>query len=155
MVVVGQNQKPARVSELAANAGRQIVAGEKNFIKKNLNKAVFEMKPPPLLEREEMDAKKLNPAYGKVPSYLNRLKEQKDEKEKFKQEQEELMKQPPGTKLLPEHERLETLRELGQARIETLQQMEKVTCQLASSPTMDRHKRELEERMKRIEKGID
>lgn len=66
------------------NAGKQIIQGEKNFIKKNLNKAVFEMKPPDCSDPEVMDAKKLNKHYGKNPPYLNRLKEAKEEDIRFR-----------------------------------------------------------------------
>jgi hypothetical protein len=104
------------------NAGKQIVSKDsvpkasdlnklkerqqKNYIKENLNKAVFEMKPPSRPNKPEDDVKTLNKNYGKVPNYLNKYKEQREEEIKNKVLEEERAKQPPGTRLMPEDERI-------------------------------------------------
>lgn len=57
--------------------------------------------------------------YGKVPAYLNKYKNQAVEEQKRKADELERSKHPPGTRLMPEEERLETLRDLKEAIEET------------------------------------
>jgi hypothetical protein len=51
-------------------------------------------------------------SYGKVPAYLLKQKEQREEILRQKQLDAEQAKCPPGTRLLPEEERLQTLADL-------------------------------------------
>ena len=73
------------------------------------------MRPPSKPEKQEDDAKKLNKNFGKVPTYLNRYKEQREEEIKIKAQEEERAKHPPGTRLMPEDERIATLNDLKEA----------------------------------------
>jgi hypothetical protein len=50
----------------------------KNYIKDNLNKAVFELKPPSRPEKPEDDLIKKRKDYGKIPTYINKYKEQRE-----------------------------------------------------------------------------
>jgi hypothetical protein len=127
---------------------------QKNYIKDNLNKAVFEMRPPSKPEKQEDDAKKLNKNFGKVPTYLNRYKEQREEEIKIKAQEEERAKHPPGTRLMPEDERLATLNDLKEAKDETNRALERLPV-VAHSTKMERHKKELEDKLMRLEKAID
>ena len=113
---------------------------KKNYIKENLNKAVFEMRPPSKPEKLDDDAKKLNKNYGKVPTYLNRYKEQREEELKAKAMEEERAKHPPGTRLMP--------------KVETSRTLERLPV-VAHSTKMERHKKELEEKLMRLDKAIE
>lgn len=70
------------------------------------------MKPPSRPARQEPVAKDINKNYGKVPNYLNKYKEAKDEAARLRMMEEERAKMPPGTRLMPEQERVETLNDL-------------------------------------------
>lgn len=52
--------------------------------------------------------------FGKVPKYLEKYKEEAKEKSDIIEAKKELKKSgaPPGTKLMPEEERLQTLKDL-------------------------------------------
>lgn len=126
----------------------------KNYVKDNLNKAVFEMKPPSRPSKVEPDVKQINKSYGKVPTYLNKFKEQKEEEIRMKFLEEEKAKHPPGTRLMPEHERVETLNDLMVAKAETVNALEKLPV-VAHSQKMERHKRELEEKLTRLDRAIE
>jgi hypothetical protein len=43
-----------------------------------LNKAVFELKPPSRPEKPEEDLIKKRKDYGKIPTYINKYKEQRE-----------------------------------------------------------------------------
>lgn len=72
--IVSKDSVP-KANELAKLKNRE----KKNFLKENLNKAVFEMKPPSRPSKADEDAKQLNKHYGKIPNYLNKYKEQKED----------------------------------------------------------------------------
>ena len=163
-------------SKAAMNAGRQIMSQgsgsvknlkdavpksnqtlklkereDKNYIKANLNKVVFDMKPD---GRQSADGQSRSGAaaananaqhknYGKVPSYLNKYKNEREEALKQKALDEEAAKFPPGTRLMPEDERQATLKDLREAHEETTRQLGKLPV-VAHSGKMERHKTELE-----------
>ena len=91
---------------------------EKNFVKDNLNKVVFEMKPKDQQSNAgdaaavQDSAAAQHKNYGKVPSYLNKYNKQREELAKQRALEEEQAKHPPGTRLMPEDERQATLRDL-------------------------------------------
>ena len=99
-----------RASELASLNPRQ----PKNHVKANVNKAVFEMQPnqKSAAAAEENKIAGKNKNYGKVPNYLNKFKNQRDDVAKQQAIDEEMARHPPGTRLMPEAERQETLRDL-------------------------------------------
>jgi len=57
---------------------------ERNYVKDNFNKAVFEMKPPQKAEKTEEIAQVINKNYGKVPNYLNKFHKQREDEMKRK-----------------------------------------------------------------------
>ena len=65
-----------------------------------------------------------------------------------------MSRHPPGTRLMPEDERQETLRDLKEAQVETNRQLERLPV-AAHSQKMEKHKKELEEKLARLEKAID
>lgn len=91
----------------------------KNFVKDNVKKAVFEMQPPQKNNSQSPALAAANKNYGKVPSYINKFKSQKEEMMKKAAEELEMSRHPPGTRLMPEEERQETLRDLREAKEET------------------------------------
>ena len=55
---------------------------------------------------------------------------------------------------MPEDERIDTLTDLKAAKAATLQELEKLPV-VAHSGKMERHKKELEEKMGRLDKAIE
>ena len=92
---------------------------QRNIVKENFEKVVYEMKPPSRRDKAEEEARRINKNYGKVPNYLNRFKEQREEAIKVQAIEQEKSKHPPGTRLMPEEERLQTLNDLMEAKAET------------------------------------
>lgn len=58
------------------------------------------------------------PNYGKTPKYLEEYKKQAQKKEEDKAEAAAALKRPPGTRQLPEEERISTLETLNQNKKE-------------------------------------
>ena len=119
-----------------------------------MNKAIFEMNPPKQAAQDEATIAGKNKNYGKVPNYLNKYKNQREEEAKQKAEQEEMSKHPPGTRLMPENERLETLRDLKESIVETNRQLETMPV-AARSQKIEKHKKELEEKLARLERAVE
>ena len=46
----------------------------KNFVKQNMKKAIFEMQPPSQAAAQDNTIAGKNKNYGKVPSYINKYK---------------------------------------------------------------------------------
>ena len=116
-----------------------------------MNKAIFELKA------EKPVAQEIGPYHhknqGKVPQYLNKYAKEREEDAKKKAQELEMSKHPPGTRLMPEEERQETLRDLREAQAATKAKYESLPV-VAHSGKMERHKVELEEKMSRLEKAI-
>ena len=131
---------------------------DKNFIKGNFNKVVFEMKPGDgksvAGEEPKSAAGGQHKNYGKIPSYLNKYKNEREDAIKQKALAEEEAKHPPGTKLMDEDERQATLVDLREALAETNRQLGKLPV-VAHSGKMERHKTELENKLTRLEKAIE
>ena len=66
---------------------------------------------------------------------------------------EERAKIPQGTRLMPEEERLETLRDLEKSKKELNAALEKLPV-VSRTIAMERHKKDLEEKIDRVEKAI-
>jgi len=91
---------------------------------------------------------------GKVPSYINKYNKQREDAVKQKVLDEENAKLPPGTRLMQEDERRATLEDLISAKKITNDQIERLPI-TNKSLKMISHRRELEEKMSRLEKAID
>ena len=116
-----------------------------------MNKAIFELKPEKQIEQEIGPYHHKN--QGKVPSYLNKYAKEREKEAKRKAAEIEMSKHPPGTRLMPEEERQETLRDLKEAQAATKAKYESLPV-VAHSGKMERHKVELEEKMLRLEKAV-
>jgi hypothetical protein len=68
--------------------------------------------------------------------------------------EEERARHPPGTRLMPDEERLDTLRDLQDSKKEINSALEKLPV-VSKTLAMDKHKKTLEEKLIRIEKAIE
>ena len=68
--------------------------------------------------------------------------------------EEEKAKHPPGTRLMPEEERLETLKDLKESRKEINTALEKMPV-MSRTIAGERQRRELEEKLVRVERAIE
>ena len=139
-----------KAQELAVFAPRN----NKNFISANRNEADQLAPPERKTEREkkyERAAKHDN--FGKVPDYIEQRKA------KWAAEKEELKKRmpdpncPPGMKLMPDEERLETLEVLLKSRTEALKQLQHMPF-VVETPSATRKKLALEDKLKEIEDAV-
>ena len=98
-----------------------------------------------------------NKNYGKVPKYLQKYKEEakikEDAKVEAKKQAEILRNQPAGTKLMPEKERLETLAQLRENKEEVNKLLARMPISMQTT-SMQRQKKELEDKLMQIEKAI-
>ena len=67
---------------------------------------------------------------------------------------EERAKHHPGTRLMPEEERLDTLKDLMDSKKEINSALEKLPV-VSRTLAMEKHKKNLEEKVIRIEKAIE
>lgn len=68
--------------------------------------------------------------------------------------EEERAKIPPGTRLMPDDERQATLKDLKESRKEINTALEKLPV-VSRTLAMDRHKKDLEDKMARIDRAIE
>ena len=68
--------------------------------------------------------------------------------------EEERAKIPPGTRLMPEEERLDTLKDLTESRKEINTALEKLPV-VSKTIAMERHKKDLESKLTRIDRAIE
>lgn len=61
-----------------------------------------------------------------MPNYLNKMQKQKEEEIERRRQEEEESKLPPGTRLMPEDERLRTLEDLYQTKKDIINMLEKM-----------------------------
>lgn len=67
--------------------------------------------------------------------------------------EEEKAKIPPGTRLMPEQERLDTLKDLTESKREINTALEKLPV-VSKTIAMQRHKKDLEDKLTRIENAM-
>jgi hypothetical protein len=68
--------------------------------------------------------------------------------------EEERARHPPGTRLMSDEERLDTLKDLQDSKKEINSALEKLPV-VSKTLSMDKHKKSFEEKMIRIEKAIE
>ena len=94
------------------------------------------------------------PNYGKTPKYIEEYKNEAKKKEEDRIEAKDAAKRPPGTRVLPEEERVSTLETLHANKKE----VNKLLCQMPISmrtESLRRQKIELEHKLIEIEKAIE
>lgn len=88
-----------------------------------------------------------------MPQYLNKYNQARDDAVKQKAVDAEAAKLPPGTRLMPEEERLETLNDLRAAKKEVEVQITKLPF-VMKTMQMKQHKSDLEDKVDKLEKAI-
>ena len=96
----------------------------------------------------------MNKNYGKVPQYLNKYNQQREEQELQRLIDEENAKLPPGTRLMAEEERLQTLEDLLASKKATNNLLEKLPIAVKSLK-MQEYKKSLEEKLNKLERAIE
>ena len=92
--------------------------------------------------------------YGKVPKYIDRYNQERQDAIIERMVEEEKAKIPAGTRLMPDEERLETLKDLQDSRKEVNTALEKLPV-VPRTIAVERHKRDLEEKLVRIDRAIE
>eukprot|EP00356_Strombidium_inclinatum_P004124 CAMPEP_0170502144 /NCGR_PEP_ID=MMETSP0208-20121228/40587_1 /TAXON_ID=197538 /ORGANISM="Strombidium inclinatum, Strain S3" /LENGTH=87 /DNA_ID=CAMNT_0010781045 /DNA_START=794 /DNA_END=1054 /DNA_ORIENTATION=+ len=87
----------------------------------------------------------MNPNFGKVPKYLEKYNKAAEVKqEEVKRRQEEALRCPPGTKLMPEEDRLKTLTDLKENKKTVTEMLNKMPISMKTQ-AMQRTQKELED----------
>jgi hypothetical protein len=89
-----------------------------------------------------------------VPNYLNKYKHEADERAERIRRQEEESKIPPGTRLMGEEERMSTLQDLLATKKDLINMLERMPI-ANRTQAAERRKKELEEKLMRIERAIE
>jgi hypothetical protein len=160
--------KPAvpSVSELrereARLESRASQRGPKNFLRDNFQEAQRtpqgRAKPaavvPALRDPAEHDPHKINPNFGRVPKYVQDRKAMRAAEEaSARAAAKAALECPPGMRLLPEEERVDTLAVLRETLTRVSSELNSMPIVLSSFKTQ-RHKADLEKRMDELESAI-
>ncbi|CDW84605.1 UNKNOWN [Stylonychia lemnae] len=125
----------------------------KNYISENKNKVIHEQPKSKILDPNS-NSPNLHKSFGKVPKYINRFQKQKEDEYYDRIREEEEARIPPGTRQMSEEERQRTLVELDQSKKEVNILLEKLPIG-SNTLTMQRRKKELEEKLLRIDRAIE
>ena len=124
----------------------------KNYVRDNAVQAIETAAPKPA-PKQVSDAKALNPSYGKVPHYLEEFKHQHEVQREQRRLAEEAANCPPGMRLLPEAERLETLEMLEKGKDEVYQAINRLPI-ASNTGAVQRRRQEYENKLNEIETAI-
>jgi hypothetical protein len=123
---------------------------KRNFISKNSKAAMLSSRPP----RVEKEVSDKHEEFGRVPQYIQERKRKKEEEEEERRKKEELLKEcPPGMIIMPEEERLETLRILQESKeiIEKNLRSLPIVCDTIG---LKKKKTELENKLQEVDDAI-
>jgi hypothetical protein len=142
-----ENRKASvpRADERAALAPRT----NADFISKNRSQA--KKMHQPAHEKEE-SAK--HESYGKVPSYLQNRKNEWADAEDERRRNAPDPNCPAGMCLMPEQERMDTLRTLQGSKAECMHQLERMPF-VIETPSMKRKQEDLESKLREIDRAIE
>jgi len=127
-----------------------------NFVKRNIVKAWNQKAQYEEIERPSTATEYGGDNYkakGKVPNYLRSRQEEWKHQEELNQMKSDLRRIPPGTKLLPENERLATLDQLRDSKKEIQTTLETLPISLRTMALRNK-KVDLEGKLKEIEAAI-
>lgn len=135
-------------------------SGEKrNIVKDNMMKVILDNTA--LVKKQQQQDKagrdqemETHKNYGKVPRYIQKYDRKREELHVQKMIEEERAKHPPGTRLMPEEERLETLKDLKESRKEINTAIEKMPV-VSRTIAGEKLKRELEDKLVRVDRAIE
>jgi hypothetical protein len=94
------------------------------------------------------------PNYGKTPKYIEEYKNEAKMKEEDRIEAKIALKRPPGTKVLPESERISTLETLNSNKKEVTKILNQMPISMRTE-SLRRQKIELEKKLIEIDKAIE
>lgn len=123
---------------------------EKDFISMNKSKAEQMHKKRHQTEQVQFVKKK---DYGKVPEYIIKRKLEKEEMEQKKMEELEAAKIPQGMRIMTDDERMETLDILHSNKKTVIESIKHLPL-VIETPSMIKHQRDLNNKLKEIEKTI-
>jgi hypothetical protein len=89
-----------------------------------------------------------------VPKYIDKYNKQREDDHFAMMVEEERARHPPGTRLMSDEERLETLKDLQDSKKEINSALEKLPV-VSRTIAMEKHKKSLEEKLMRLEKAIE
>lgn len=101
----------------------------------------------------KLDQTPVHKNYGKVPKYIEKYKDEAAELAKQREELKAKKKLPPGMKQMDEAERVETLEQLQSTKRELNSILQTMPISMRSE-NLRLKKRELEERLSEVERGI-
>ena len=101
-------------------------------------------------EEEQFDHKN----YGKIPNYINKYKQEAEDKKEAEKRKEEESKYPKGTRMLSEEERLENLDSLNRTKKEIENALFSLPITLRTL-SMQNKKAELESKLDELDKAIN
>lgn len=120
-----------------------------DFIAKNRSQARKMHQP---VQEAEENVK--HESYGRVPSYLQTRKNEWADAENERRRNAPDPNCPPGMCLMPEQERLDTLRTLQSSKSECMHQLERMPF-VVETPSMKRKQENLESKLREIDRAIE
>lgn len=133
-----------RLSEAPVRLSPRI---DRDFVRANRSEAITKKSPR---KPERVDPGKRHADFGSVPGYILEQKERKAQEEARRRAAAPDPNCPPGMQLMPEHERLETLKLLEASEKETQALLFKIPL-TSTVQSVVKRKNALEEKLKEIE----
>ncbi|PNW79608.1 hypothetical protein CHLRE_08g359850v5 [Chlamydomonas reinhardtii] len=152
----GLKLPPVRSTSAPSQRGlqrRPSSSSGRDFVAENRVGAAAPMRPPRLEKRDSADKYINKKDYGQVPQYLLERKMQMAAEVEAQARAKEAALIPPGMRLMPEDERLETLEVLKKNREEVDRAIQQLPLRI-ETPSAIRRKEDLERRLREIEDAI-
>ena len=124
-----------------------------NYLKKNIE-LITNNKITKRYKEKEKDIIFTHKNYGKTPEYLKQFKLEEIKRKEYEKILEEESNYPPGTKLLSENERINTLNNLIETKKGIINILEKMPITKRTQSFQEK-KEELEKKLDQIEKEIE
>ena len=94
------------------------------------------------------------PNYGKTPKYIEKFKEEAKQKEDARMEAKAAKQRPPGTRVMPEEERISTMDTLKKNKEEVTKILMQMPISMRTE-SLKKQKMELENKLIELDKAID
>ena len=139
--------------ELPYDEGFILPKINQNYLKKNIE-LITNNKVTKRYKEKEKDIIFTHKNYGKTPEYLKQFKLEEIKRKEYERILEEESHYPPGTKLLSENERINTLNNLIETKKGIINILEKMPITKRTQSFQEK-KEELEKKLEQIEKEIE
>ena len=139
--------------ELPYDEGFILPKINQNYLKKNIE-LITNNKVTKRYKEKEKDIIFTHKNYGKTPEYLKQFKLEEIKRKEYEKILEEESHYPPGTKLLSENERINTLNNLIETKKGIINILEKMPITKRTQSIQEK-KEELEKKLEQIEKEIE